>query len=220
MSSLYKYMSLNNLTRLLDIICCHQLYAPTIKELNDVKEGSMKFSSSISDDDKADVKKKLYEQTYIVCTTDKGCPFDGHMFAIYGDSHKGCCIKFKVTSKLKTTKRGITPWIEKKVKYKKDLPLISKNDNNTIADILTVKSQQWSDESEIRYIKTIKKGQDRPFLKIEIEGVYFGVNVSKKDFRIYSTFIKAFAEFRKKKIEIRHLTNKEIDFGFGGTRSL
>lgn len=51
-------MSLNNLTRLLDIICYHQLYAPTIKELNDVKEGSMKFSSSISDDDKADVKKK------------------------------------------------------------------------------------------------------------------------------------------------------------------
>lgn len=79
----------------------------------------------------------------------------------------------------------------------------------TLADILKIKSKQWKDESEIRYIKTIDKGK-RPYLKIKLLGIYFGVKVSKRDFNMYNAFIKAF----DKNIDVKHLTNKDIDFGF------
>ena len=205
----FKYMSLRNPERLLEIVYRHQLYAPTINELNDIKEGYVRFSSTISNDDKKTLLRRLYNETYVVSTTCETKSFNGHMFAIYGDCHKGCCLKLYVTSLLKTNIRCDVPWIEKKVDYDSKIKEISKIDDDTIADILKIKSKQWKDESEIRYIKTIDKGK-RPYLKIKLLGIYFGVKVSKRDFNMYNAFIKAF----DKNIDVKHLTNKDIDFGF------
>ena len=210
MKILYKYMSLRNPERLFEIVYRHQLYAPTINELNDIKEGSVRFSSTITKENKRTLLKRLYNATYVVSMTTKiEKLFNGHMFAIYGDCHKGCCLEFYVTSLLKTNIRGDVPWIEKNVEYDSKIKEISKIDDDTITDILKIKSKQWEDESEIRYIKTIDKG-NRPYLKIKLLGIYFGVKVSKRDFNMYNAFIKAF----DKNIVVEHLTNKDIDFGF------
>lgn len=211
----YKYMSLNNIKRLFEIIYNHRIYAPNIDELNDIKEGSVRCSPSVK---RRELMKKLMERTYIVSTTDKGEPFDGHMFAIYGNCHRGCCLKFTVTSKLHTDKNGKMPWIEGRVKYVNEIPKVEKEDSNTIAGILTSKSTQWEDESEVRYIKTIESGngkkRKRPYLYINLAGIYFGKKVSKEDVKIYTAFIEAFAKSKNKQIEVRQLTNKDIDFGF------
>ena len=81
----FKYMSLRNPERLLEIVYRHQLYAPTINELNDIKEGYVRFSSTISNDDKKTLLRRLYNETYVVSTTCETKSFNGHMFAIYGD---------------------------------------------------------------------------------------------------------------------------------------
>ena len=122
---------------------------------------------------------------------------------MYGDEHKGVCIRLKVTS---------PKWEEVIVDYSSVRTLIT-DGNASINTILGKKSVQWQHEEEVRYINTNPKS---PYLKIDIDSIYLGAKMSRTDVSFYTELImmanKAYPQ--KKPIEIVKLTKDNIDFGF------
>jgi len=199
MSYLYKYLSISNLKRFLEIIYSHQIYAPSIKELNDVKEGT--FVCPVGTPKiKRDLFVKMINETHV-------CSFselknNGHMFAIYGDSHKGCCVELVVTSKT---------WRRLDIDYTDSKPHVTSVESKSISEVLKVKSTQWGDESEVRYMRFYEKHDNsKKYIHVKIQRIMFGVRVSKKDYGFYKRVINGI----NKKIEVIHLTEDDIDFGF------
>lgn len=177
----------------------HQLYAPTIDELNDAKEGALRFPKGSSAHDRSEFMKIL-KKTY-TCSFSK-LKNNGHMFAIYGDSHKGCCIKLTVTA---------IKWKKVDVDYTETIPQISSTSSASISEVMNNKSTQWGDESEVRYFRNFDKPpKGKVYLKIKILQVMFGVKVPTKDFELYKTIINAIDP----KIDVILLKEDDIDFGF------
>lgn len=192
----FKYMSIKDLKRFFDIVYYSEIYAPTIEKLNDIKEGSLRFDKAIPQKERSTFVKRIKENVHICSFTT--LENNGHMFAVYGDCHKGCCIKLHVTAK---------SWKELVVHYQENVPIVISVDDNAIEEIMKIKSSQWGDEKEIRYFK-LKKDSDK--LKVKIEKVYFGVKVTNKDYDMYKHIIQAIDPH----IEVAHLKEKDIDFGF------
>ena len=123
------------------------------------------------------------------------------MFAIYGDSHKGCCIELAVTA---------NSWETVNVTYQSQMPTISTVSKKSISEVIKIKSPQWGDEEEVRYYKTFPDNKQKQYLAVRILRIMFGVKVSKKDFSLYKSAIYGI----NPNIEVVHLTEKDIDFGF------
>ena len=66
------------------------------------------------------------------------------------------------------------------------------------------------DEEEVRYYKTFPDNKQKQYLAVRILRIMFGVKVSKKDFSLYKSAIYGI----NPNIEVVHLTEKDIDFGF------
>ena len=181
MEYLYKYRSLSNMKRFIDILMNRRLYASKYLDLNDPMDERAKT---------------------LICSLSK-TPFNGLMWSMYGDEHKGICIKLRVTS---------PNWDEVTVNYTSERTLIT-DDNASVETILGVKSVQWQHEEEVRYINPNSKS---PYLKIEIDTIFFGAKMSRADVSFYTELInmanKAYP--KKKPIKVEKLTKDDIDFGF------
>lgn len=200
MEYLYKYRSLANMKRFIDILMNRRLYASKYLDLNDPMEGFFLYDKNVP----RNVVTKLRDEraTTLICSLSK-TPFNGLMWSMYGDEHKGCCIKLRVTS---------PNWEEVEVNYN-GIKTVVTNRNATIQTILGAKSVQWQHEEEVRYINTNPKSS---YLKIEIDTIYLGAKMSRADVSFYTELInmanKAYP--KKKPIKVEKLTKDDIDFGF------
>ena len=86
---LYKYRSLSNLKRLIEIVLDSKLYASRYKELNDPMEGYYSYSREI-----VPYKKEInrLKKESLICSLSKS-NYIGMMWIMYADEGKGCHYK-------------------------------------------------------------------------------------------------------------------------------
>lgn len=138
---LYKYRSLENLERFLDIVIDNKLYGALYKEMNDPMEGYFQYSPDVDKSVLTGIwqgKNKRY-----ICSLSKKSNI-GLMWTHYANENKGCCIEVEVTSKT---------WERLDVEYKKTITNLS--ETTTIEDILKVKASMWEYEQEVRYLSPV-----------------------------------------------------------------
>lgn len=195
---LYKYRSLQDLKRFLDIIVNKRLYGARYLSLNDPMEGQFEFD--LNDSFTQPALQQLFDERAktIICSlsrkcNSKGIPNNGILWSMYADEHKGCCIEVEVDD---------PDWIKRDVFYS-SLPPIVDNPNIQVVDILSIKFNQWAYEDEVRYINTDPK---TPYLNVKIKAVYLGIRMSKEDVEFYTSLIHSI----DKEIEVRQIKRNEI----------
>ena len=206
MAQYLKYRSLENLKRFLEIITRNELHAAKLEDLNDPTEGTVKFKSSVTEEEKQKFKKEIIEKCYVCSLCKNNGELSGHMFALYADSHKGCCIELNVTAHT-CDNYNQTDWQKIDVNYEKSIPVINIIDNNTLKNVLMIKSPAWREENETRFVK-VTSSKNPVKLKIKIEKIYLGVKVSKKDAEMYTRMIKGI----NNDIDVIHLNKSMIKY--------
>lgn len=196
--SAFKYRSLTDLKRVLDIIVNKRLYGATYLSLNDPMEGQFDFE--LSKDLPHSAVQQLFDersQTRICSLSQKhnskDIPNNGILWSMYADEHRGCCIEVEVDD---------PEWRKVNVYYSK-LPPIVDSPYVQVIDILSIKFNQWEYENEVRYINTDPK---TPYMKVRIKAVYLGCRVDKEDVEFYTSLIKSI----DKKITVRQIKKAEI----------
>ena len=180
----YRYRSLDDVERILDIIVNKRLYGAVYKELNDPMEG--KFN-------KDGLKKGDFENIYSHLKRTRICsllaeqdgqefPNDYLMWSHYANGHTGCCIKLNITRQYN---RG---WDLLKVRYQDVLPKVQGDIKDKINEILSVKTNLWEKENEVRAVKIYDNDKfytNSPFYHIKISAIYFGYKVTKEKCDFY-----------------------------------
>ena len=190
----YKYRSLQNLERFIDIIINRELYGATYSEMNDPMEGFFKYSSEDSRN-KIDSIIEGKSKTYI-CSLSRKADI-GLMWTHYADENKGCCIELQVTSTL---------WNRVDVNYSRRIPQIT--ENNTTASILGVKAKMWEYEEETRFLRG--NTDKRPMLKIKISRIFIGCKVDRSRFSFLRKLIKKIDP----NIEVIKMKKEWLNYGY------
>lgn len=199
----YKYRSLKDYRRFLDIIVYKRLYASKYFELNDPMEGVFCYSQDVPrsyiDSLRSDKRNTL------ICSLSQNCD-NGLMWSFYADEHKGCCIEVEVTSK---------KWEEITVEYKHNVFSINDSTSNLLTDVLGRKSVQWQHEQEVRYIRTFQSGQRvTPYVSVKVHRILLGVKVENKDV----TFLKKLVGLIDPNICVEQIRRDEVNFGYNSNR--
>lgn len=187
----YKYRSLKEFERFLDILVNKRLYGVTYKELNDPLEG--KFCT-------AGLKEELFPKIYSALKRTRICslmqkqknqdfPDDFLMWSHYADSHTGCCIELKLTGSYNQN------WEILKVKYGKELPKVTgANIKEDVSQILSIKTEIWDKENEVRAIREYAKeeyAKKSEFFHIKVQAVYLGRKIKLNQCKFYARIIHA-----------------------------
>ena len=195
----FKYRSLENPKRVLDILINKRLYGAKYLALNDPMEGQFDFDLS----EKSDLPalQELFDERAktLICSlskkkNDDDIPNNGILWSMYADEHRGCCIEVEVED---------TGWKKEEVFYSSRKPIV--NERVSVTDILGIKNIQWKYEEEVRFINT---NPESPYLKVKVKAVYFGVRMSAEDVALYTSLIKAI----DKDIKVRQIKRKELDW--------
>ncbi len=194
---LYKYRSLDNLERFLDIIINRKLYGALYQEMNDPMEGYFQYSPNV---DKGLVSYILEGKSKrLICSLSRKSNI-GLMWTHYADENRGCCLEVKVTSKT---------WERLDVDYQDKIPTI--DDRTTIEDILKVKAKMWQYEDEVRYLSpAIKDRHRRPNLSVRINRIILGCKVEVKRYNRLQKVIRAL----NPQIQVEKMKKEELDYGF------
>lgn len=173
----YKYRSLKNFARFVDIVMNKRLYGCTYNELDDAMEGRYLHPIGIE----KDILTKIHDEKshYYICSLATS-PSSSPMWALYADESKGCCIELEVTS---------PNWDPYQVHYVKDMPTV---DNSPI-EIITTKHEDWRHQHEVRFLKSYTGEPDNRsrFMSIKIHSIIFGLRVKDEDYRLYKKLINA-----------------------------
>lgn len=193
---LYKFRSLQNLRRFLDILVNKRFYMAHFNEMNDPMEGVFYYDSQsqISLYNITEGKKKQ-----LICCFSKDYR-NTLLWSHYADSHQGCCLEVEVTSKLKPLE----------VNYSANIPDISRCD---IEGILTHKSKYWGYEKEVRFIKeeiTLSGHKAKPYIYVRIKSVLLGCRMQKTEVNFYKSLIHSILG---DDVEVRKVKREELDTG-------
>lgn len=195
--ALFKFRSLQNLRRLLDILVNNRLYMAHYNEMNDPMEGAF-FADASNWALLQEVWEGKRKQLICCFSTDYRNTL---LWSHYADSHQGCCLEVDVTSKLE-------PYL---VNYSQDIPEATRN----IEEILTHKSMYWKYEKEVRYFKNeiLDNGNKaKPWIHIKIKKVLLGYRMSKTDVKFYISLIHSILGDN---VEVRQINREELDTGLG-----
>ena len=172
--TLFKYKSFEHFEYFMDLLIKKRLYGATFKELNDPMEGYF-ISDNFSESEwetMRETKKKVR-----ICSLSK--TYDNAlMWAHYANEHKGCCIELEVPD---------STWKCLDVQYQATMPKLTSGINldKAIDTIFGVKSDYWSYEQEVRYIKIVQTTkEEKPYkadLPIRIKKIYLGVRAYNKE---------------------------------------
>ncbi|MDE5999994.1 MAG: DUF2971 domain-containing protein [Bacteroidaceae bacterium] len=190
----YKYRSLTDLKRFIDILINRRLYAAKYIELNDSMEGFFLYDDTIPRDFINTLRSG--KANTLICSLSKKYT-NGLMWSVYADEHKGCCIKLSITS---------NSWKKLVVTYDKKPVQINTMGIN-VDEILRIKSPQWKHEEEVRFIKS---NPLQNYIKIKIDTIFLGMKMSRSDVSFYTKLIKSIDS----NIKIEKVTRDDIDFGY------
>lgn len=193
----YKYRSLSNLERFINILLKQKLFAGTFNQLNDPMEGFFRYKAVVPKNVLQELKDKK-ARTHI-CSLSKKHNI-GLMWSTYADEHKGCCIECSISPR--------STWTKIDVDYSETAVLLEKEGDANINRILGVKSPHWMYEEEVRFIKEYNKRID---LTIKIHRIYLGMNLSSTEVNFYKLLIQ---KVLSEKVEVIQLKKKDINFGF------
>ena len=165
----YKYRSIQDFKRFMDILVHNRLYATEFTNLNDPMEGVFTYSSNVNSFIIGNLKSKKYKTK--ICSLSK-IYNNGLMWSFYADEHKGCCLEVEPIGK---------SWIKLEMDYSSNIYNLT--ENSSIENILSHKSIHWNYEEEVRFIKTLDPIKEKisPYLKVKIKRVFLGVRMSNKD---------------------------------------
>jgi hypothetical protein len=180
---LYKYRSLANFERILDIILNQRLYCSAYHELNDPFEGIYRTTRLCLEGDGISTKrdyenaKDLGGDEIKICSLSSDLK-DVRLWSYYADGHKGVVFKIDFSG-LKT--RDDTKILHE-VKYSEELPWGSTIPSRQISrqEVLSRKTKYWEFESEYRIIDESKYlNEDKYFdIKGRITAIYLGTRTS------------------------------------------
>ncbi len=184
----YKFRSLQNVKRFLDILINERFYVPRYDELNDPMEGVY-----LTDERNSHIIDLLRVRKYKtrVCSFSKDYRHT-LLWSHYADNHQGCCIEASVKNNEKATE----------VKYVECIPEII--DECEGKELLSHKSNVWSYEDEVRFFRKT------PYININIYQVIFGLRISDEDYKFYKKLI----EYVNPRIIVRKIEEQEINSGF------
>ena len=185
----YKFRSLQNLKRFIDIILNERLYASRYDELNDPMEGVYLTNPSNKNIIRLLREKKFKTRICSLSTDYKHTLLWSH----YADGHAGCCIEVSAVNKRETPTT---------VSYIDQIPVVS--DIQEGKKLLSHKSTVWEYEKEVRYFRKAL------YLKIKIHRIIFGLKVSKDDYIFYEKLIRAI----NPTIEICRINKDDIEYGY------
>ncbi len=184
----YKYRNLKDFKRFMDIIVNHRLYATVYSNLNDPMEGTFLANASSSS-----VLRHLSTKKNKICICSLSKDHTNTLlWSHYADGHKGCCIEVSPMDY-----NGMVT-----MKYDGKIPCVKSNDD--YKSILSCKGTYWEYEQEVRFLRKAH------YLNVRIHKIYFGVNVSTKDYKFYKKVIAAIDD----KIEVVQMSEKDINTGF------
>lgn len=184
----YKYRSLEDFERFLDIIVNNRLYGAVYKSLNDPMEG--KFNrDGLSKEDLDTIYKNL--KVTRICSllskqNSQKFPDDYLMWSHYANSHTGCCIELKITNQYNSG------WILKEVNYTDIMPNVKGDGKNKIYGILSVKTPLLNNEKEVRAVKIYNQKtfiDNSPYYHIKVQAVYLGYRINKEKALFYKKII-------------------------------
>lgn len=185
----FKFRSLSNLKRFLDILVNERLYTSRYDELNDPMEGAY-----LTDERHSHIIELLRSRKYKtrICSLSKD--YKHTLFwSHYADGHKGCCIEV-------STKKENDPATS--ISYVESLPEIYEEKEGT--ELLSHKSILWQYEDEVRFFRRAS------YLKVNIHQIIFGYQMSDDDFKFYKKLIQCINPI----INVRKINESEIVNGF------
>ena len=192
---LYKYRSLQNFGRFVDILINQRLYCSVFTELNDPMEGFFWHSRSLSKKRLNEIMKEKF--SYKICSLSQSWQDIG-LWTFYADEGRGCCIGVEPTD---------DTWEKKVLQYKNDLPNYDELNSRygeveAINIILNTKLSRWSNESEIRFIKQTKN----PYIPIRIKEIILDEEIIRKMIEM----LNSLASDDSYKIRVRKITKRKL----------